>query len=178
MGITMTENIDLKDLGSRLVEDSQEETFSARGAIGELFPYVFEASGRMSSRAISRWFEEKGVKLSAVTISKALRNPKPYWEELFETVEPAARIFEDAQGCAMEDFLLREEVFFGLEGKPPALGAITGQGTSQAFEEYERAVATLKQDWFCFPRKTREACLANVEMDREETATEAGAEKK
>src|SRR5262245_26467539 len=114
----------LKVLGSQLVEDSATEEFSARGAIHELFPFVFEASARMSSRAISRWFAENGVKISAVTIAKALRNPKPYWEELFEAIEPAARIFEQAHDCEMEHFLLREELFSLLEGKPPRISAI------------------------------------------------------
>ena len=167
----MNSKNELKELGSRLVEESQEETFSARGAIGELFPFVFEASARMSSRAISRWLEENGVKLSAVTIAKALRNQKPYWEELFEAIEPAARIFEEAQGCAMGEFLLRDEVFFALESRPPALDVITAEGASEGVGEFAGAVAKLKDEWFCFSRKTREACLANVELDKEESAT-------
>ena len=174
----MKNETDLKELGCQLVEASQEEDFSARGAIGELFPFVFEASTRMSSRAISRWLEASGVKISAVTIAKALRNPKPYWEELFEAIEPAARILEQAHSCGMEELLLREKVFSALDGEPPALDVITAEGGDEVLGEYQGAVAKLKKEWFCFSRKTREACLANVEMAREETATEAPADKK
>src|SRR5260370_20536441 len=157
----MTNENDLKALGRRLVEGSQEETFSARGAIDELFPFVFEASARMSCRAISRWLEENDVKISAVTIAKALRNPKPYWEEFFETVEPAARIFEQAQACEMGEFLLRDDLFFTLEGNPPQLDVVS-RGCGM-LAEYEDAVTRLKEEWFCLAQRTREACLANIE---------------
>jgi hypothetical protein len=115
-----------------------------------------------------------------VTIAKALRNPKSYWEELFEAIEPAARVFEQANNVAMEDFLLREELFLGLanESRPIELDAITPQGASEGYDEYKGAVGKLQEEWFCFCRRTREACLANVEMDRVETVTAVQAEKK
>ena len=133
---------------------------------------------RNSRKGRRGWLEENGVKLSAVTISKALRNPKPYWEELFEATEPAARIVEKVQQCGMEEFLLREEVFLGLGSKPPALEASTVEGASNAFEEYEGAVKTLKQQWFCFSRKTREACLANVKTDSEKSINQTPEDRK
>jgi hypothetical protein len=58
----------------------------------ELFPFIFEASQRMSARAISRFLlEEQGVKLSAVTITKALNDPKKSWNAFFDTIDPSAR---------------------------------------------------------------------------------------
>jgi hypothetical protein len=176
----MNNEYDLQELGWHLVEASREEDFSARGAIGELFPFVFEASARMSSRAISRWLEGSGVKISAVTIAKALRIPKPYWEKLFEAIEPAARVFERANGVAMEDFLVREEVFFALAhgSRPVELDVITPEGASEGYDEYQGAVSKLQEEWFRFSQKTREACLANVEMDGEKITSQAPAERK
>jgi hypothetical protein len=62
-------------------------------------------------------------------------------------------------------------VFFALESRPPALDVITAEGASEGVGEFAGAVAKLKDEWFCFSRKTREACLANVELDKEESAT-------
>src|ERR1700722_17524934 len=91
-------NESLTELGEKLVENSllAEEFSAQRGLINELFPWVYEASKRMSSRAISRWLAEKGVKLSAATVAKALRNPRLYWQELADEIEPAATIFGNA----------------------------------------------------------------------------------
>ena len=61
-------------IGLKLVGHSKSTEFSAnRGLVIEMFPFIFEASQRMSARAISRFLkEEQGVKLSYVTITKAL----------------------------------------------------------------------------------------------------------
>lgn len=59
----------------------------------------------MSSRAIGRWLEAKGTKLSAATIARALRHPEPYWQGLADEVEPAARLFSVAYGIEIHDAL-------------------------------------------------------------------------
>src|SRR5258708_36095904 len=103
----------LRELGCHLVEDSKlNEEFSAqRGLINEMFAYVYEASKRMSSRAISRWLNANKVKLSAATIAKALRNPKPYWEEVLEEIEPAALTFARAHKEDPETILESADFF-------------------------------------------------------------------
>lgn len=84
--------VSLIDIGQKLVGHSKAAEFTAtRGLVTELFPFIFEASERMSARAISRFFqEEQNIKLSAVTITKALNDPQKSWISFFETIQPAA----------------------------------------------------------------------------------------
>ena len=50
----------------------------------------------MSARAISRFLmEEQNVKLSAVTITRAINDPKKSWNAFFDVIEPSARVIAD-----------------------------------------------------------------------------------
>jgi hypothetical protein len=160
----------LTELGQKLVENSiNEAEFSAqRGLINELFPYVYEASKRMSSRAISRWLESEGTKLSAATIAKALRNPKPYWEELWEEIEPAATIFGNAYGLHLEDVLLNHDVFMHSVAQPPTVEGTTRDGLDDSWHEIENATSKLRDEWYELPESAREACLAYANLNLEE----------
>src|ERR1039458_10527667 len=82
------------DIGLKLVGHAKSTEFTAhRGLVIEMFPFLFEASQRMSARAISRFLlEEQGVKLSGVTITKALNDPKKSWNGFFDSIEPSARV--------------------------------------------------------------------------------------
>jgi len=84
--------VSLIDIGQKLVGHSKAAEFTAtRGLVVELFPFIYEASERMSARAISRFFEDdQNIKLSYVTIMKALNDPKKSWLSYFENVEPSA----------------------------------------------------------------------------------------
>lgn len=84
----------LVDVGQKLVGHSKSTEFSAnRGLVVELFPFIFEASERMSARAISRFLlEEQNIRLSAVTITKALNDPQKYWVSFFESIAPSATV--------------------------------------------------------------------------------------
>jgi hypothetical protein len=170
----------LRRIGENLVEDSQQGEFSARGAISELFPFVFEASARMSSRAISRWLEANGGKISAATIAKALRNSQPYWEEIFGEIEPAARTFAKAHSADMEDFLLDHDTFSYLCSKSPVHDAMTAELASELNGEYHAAVAVLKEDWYSFSARVREACLGSVDVltEKETDGSEQGESEK
>jgi hypothetical protein len=56
-------------MGERLVQCAQEQEISARGRISELFPYIYQASKRMNTRAISSFLTDNfGLELSAVGI--------------------------------------------------------------------------------------------------------------
>ena len=91
----------LAGVGQKLLAHSKAAEFSAkRGLVVELFPFIFGASERMSSRAISHFLEtEQGIKLSSVTINKALKDPAKNWNRFFDMIEPSARLFEkDGEG--------------------------------------------------------------------------------
>jgi hypothetical protein len=164
----METNLSLKELGWHLVQESKEEDFTAqRGLVNELFPFIYEASKRMSSRAISRWFEGNNVKLSAATIAKALRNPKPYWQELADHIEPFALCFARAHEVDVEELLSQGDCFSMLENRVPSLQVVNvGDVASHELSDYEHAKSVLKKDWFALSLSIREACLANADFNQ------------
>jgi hypothetical protein len=155
----------MNKIGSELVESSQEtEEFSAqRGLINELFPYVYEASKRMSSRAISRWLADKGVKLSAATIAKALRQPESYWQELADEIEPAATLFGNCRNIDVQDLLTNPEAFSVLAEHPVSPEAVSADAVRNSLNEIQAATDKLRNGWFALPDSAREACLAYAE---------------
>ena len=84
----------LNEVGQKLVGRSKStERTDNRGLVVQLFPFIYEASFKMSARAISRFLQEdQNIKLSAVTITKALNDPKKHWIAFFETIEPPATV--------------------------------------------------------------------------------------
>src|SRR6516162_7696128 len=88
------ESMSVVGVGQKLVGHSKSAEFTAnRGLVVELFPFIFEASERMSARAVCRFLqEEQNIRLSAVTITKALNDPKKSWISFFGSIEPEAII--------------------------------------------------------------------------------------
>jgi hypothetical protein len=104
----------LTAIGQTLVEHAHKVKLEEkRGVVVELFPFIYEASSRMSARAISRFLWEKHhVKLSAVTIAKALSDPKKSWNRYFDVIEPFAKVFEKGSYLSrMSDFLFDDKEF-------------------------------------------------------------------
>jgi hypothetical protein len=167
----------IKELGAKLVQDSRlnDELCTQRGLIFHLFPFIFEASKRMSSRAIVRWLEAYGTKLSLATVAKALRNPKFYWQEIYDDIEPAARVFAEAHNLEIRALLSNHELFFNLVHDkstfPTMEGRLPYENAQDLFDVYLDACAKLQQDWFCMPAASIEACLASI--PEEEYATSA-----
>lgn len=162
----------LKELGAKLVEDAKlNEFFSVqRGLINELFPFIYEASKRMSSRGISRWLEANGTKLSPATVAKALRNPGLYWQEMWDEIEPSALIFERAHNVEAKEFLKNADVFHMLAAQPPTLHAQSDDGIGDAFGEYDSARAKIEEDWFSMPATAIEACLSSADFGDKKSA--------
>jgi hypothetical protein len=157
----------IKELGAKLVRDSKlNEEFSAqRGLINQLFPFIYEASKRMSCRAICRWMENNGTKLSVATVARALRNPQPYWQDIYDDIEPAALIFAAAHDIDVRALLVDHEMFFNLVHENntfPTLEGRTGTHEPGSVDEYMDACAKLQEDWFSMPPPMIEVCLANV----------------
>jgi hypothetical protein len=109
-----TKPLRLTAIGRTLVEHSHKVKLEEkRGVVIELFPFIFEASARMSARSISKYLREKhGVQLSAVTVSKALSDPKKSWNHYFDVIEPFAKVFEKGSYYSrMSDFLFNDKLF-------------------------------------------------------------------
>jgi hypothetical protein len=164
---------DLHRVGAALTQYAGEEAeFSARGIIDELFPYIYQASRRMSTRAISRWLE-KGpkIKLSAVSIAKALRNPEKYWQGFAEFIEPQARIVQDALDWPMEKFLYNQEGFEHVVSDSKTAPKVNGDSNDEiqwSIAEYENAVGFLKDKWFSLEPAVRDHCWKYFQPTQEE----------
>ena len=123
-----------------------------RGLVVELFPFIFGVKERMSARAVSRFLQEKhGVKLSAVTITKALNDPKKSWNQFFDTIEPYIEAYERSEKSAKrEDFLFADEAFKKIEF--PGREFVRKQLLKFEFAE---ALDMLREKWFRIDYETR-----------------------
>jgi hypothetical protein len=168
MRTVKTNEKQVHEIGRGLVQAARDVDFSAqRGLVAEMFPYISEASRRMSARAISRWLKEnEGVKLSAVTIAKALRNQKQNWGKFFETIEPAARVFAEAHDEDIGNILSQEGYFHHLKSEVKLKFAAFDEtdGSEKAYE-YRCASDVLEKLWFTLDVVTRGSCLAHVELE-------------
>ena len=156
----MTPEQDLAAIGADLVHHAEKDAdfTKRRGVIDELFPYVYQASRRMSTRAICRWlWETKRIRVSPVTIAKALREAGRYWAGFYKSIAPAAITFARAHRTSPESFLEEEEAFEALCRKVPTLSG------TEAMDAYQDAEATLRRGWFAvIDARARKDCLAAV----------------
>lgn len=150
--------VNASDVGLKLVGHSRLTEFTAhRGLVIELFPFVVEASQRMSARAISRFLlEEQGVKLSAVTITKALNDPKRSWNAFFDMIEPSAKVIAEWWKTESLDFL------FGERGKyehniDERIGNPIGRFAAKLLLKGDVVSADklLRAKWFCINKEIR-----------------------
>jgi hypothetical protein len=122
-----------------------------RGLVVELFPSIVAASERMSARAISRFLEEKhGIKISVVTISKALNDPKKYWNQFFDLLEPSIVAYEKWENAKREDFLFDDERF-----KPVNFPGREVLRKQLLKFEFAQAINVLRDKWFAIDHETR-----------------------
>jgi hypothetical protein len=140
-----TQQLGLAEAGQKLLDHSKSAEFTAkRGLVVELFPFIFAASERMSARAISRFLEtEQGIKLSSVTINKALKDPAKNWNLYFDMVEPAARIWEREEKKPMREFLFKKQVLL----KPFENRLLQAAAKALTPEEVRGAARTLRTKW-------------------------------
>ena len=105
-------NPNLEAVGNSLIEHVREGAASRPGIVGELFPYIVQASKKISARAIARFLEEEhSVKVSYVTIGRALRNPGKYWNMYYDDIEPHAWIVAESHGKPLKHFISEPEKY-------------------------------------------------------------------
>jgi hypothetical protein len=157
---------DATDIGLKLVGHSKSTEFTAnRGLVIELFPFIFEASQRMSARAISRFLmDEQGVKLSAVTITKALNDPKKSWNSFFDIVEPSALVIAKWWRCETLNFLFTGRAKYE-DNIRPAIGNLVGRLAVKVLIKGDvlSADKILRQKWFCINKLTLEKAKPYLE---------------
>lgn len=154
-------SLNLTEVGQRLAGHAQAAEFTAtRGLVFELFPFIFEASERMSARAISRFLEtDQSIKLSQVTITRALGDPKKSWVSFFAGIEPEAKIIAKWGKSRSFEFLFQSRAEFdrkmsfeseGLIGAPLARGMLKVLRPDRA-----AAIVVLREKWFGIGQGTR-----------------------
>lgn len=150
------------DIGKSLAEHSTTTKFTARGVAHELFPFIYVASKRMGARAISEWLaKEKNIKLSHVSISKAINNAPEHFKQIADAVfEPALLLeevlssvpFEKIEG-SMFIFLSSAKQFD--EMRSYALNRTSDDAEFGAMSATFDSVYTL---WFTIPDEVRAKC--------------------
>lgn len=171
----MKREFDVADIGSELVEVSQKTERSPGEVLEELFPYVYDASRRMSTRAISAWLRENhGIQISQPTISRALQKAEKYWQGFADFIEPWARRVEAEIDAGLDDFLFEDDVFKHMVKQvPPAKAFAPGSDDAVRYGEFEGAVSILERKWFTLSLETRLLCRRYF-AEPKETEAKAG----
>jgi hypothetical protein len=153
--------VSLIDVGQKLVGHSKSAEFTAnRGLVVELFPFIFEASSRMSARSISRFLqEEQNIRLSAVTITKALNDPQKSWLSFFESIESSAIIIAKHAKTASFKYLYLSKADYENRTSLDKEGMITGmvaRGVRALIRpEWVAADKVIREKWFSIGVATR-----------------------
>lgn len=151
----------IQDIGRQLVEHAENaETFSARrGIVEELFPFIFEASKRMSLRAISRWLAaEQQIRLSPQAIAKAMRDPGKYWVRALEGIEPAVRVVALAHDLLPSQILEEPSALEYVQATTPAFS----NPDEQTFRRYGEALREIVEFKNGMPKDAMRECLGYV----------------
>jgi hypothetical protein len=140
------ETVDLAGVGQKLLAHSKSAEFTARrGLAVELYPFIYGASARMSAPAISQFLAtEQGIRLSSVTINKAIKDPAKNWNLFFDLIEPAALIFSKSSGTRMGKLLFMKQYFFKPAQNPILKAAVK----MVVKEEVAKAATILRTKWF------------------------------
>lgn len=166
------EQIELSDIGQALIAASESERGSAREVLRELFPYIDEASKRMSSRAISHWLKENyGVQISPATILRALRSPDKHYQDFVEYIEPWALIVENATDCSMENFLFDRRIFEHVI-QSPTVQAVEQEEVLAELGELKAATTFLREKWFVLSSRAQANCRRFVGVVADEPVKE------
>jgi hypothetical protein len=169
---------DIANIGAELVGASLSTERSPGEVLNELFPYVHEASRRMSTRGIRDWLKENyGILISQPTLSRALRNPEKYRQAFAEFIEPWARRVEEAIPPSMQDFLFDDRLFkHFVDELPPANSFPQDSDEAAQFAEVEEAVEFLEYRWFSLSEETRQQYRRYfVQMEEPDAETEGEA---
>jgi len=150
---TKKQTVSVATIGQTLVAHAKASDLDGkRGLVVDLFPSIFAASGRLSARGISRFLKEKhDLKLSAVTITKALNDPKRSWNLFFDTIEPYVEAYEKSEKSAKrEEFLFDDAAFKAIEF--PGREFVRKQLLKF---EFAQAIDVLREKWFSIDYETR-----------------------
>lgn len=154
-------------IGNALVNHAKEHGRPSRLPLTtQLFPYIFLASRRMSTRQISNWLkEEMKVELSAQMIVKALKNPDQHLKRLATFVQPlAVFLAQVSQQYNAADFL-----FHYAEDEKTVFSVFKQDedqfGNRSRSEEVLQAIASFSETWDQIPFEVKCMCRPHFDSD-------------
>lgn len=160
-------NPDLDSIGSRLLQHSETASFSATGALDRLFPFIYQASQRMSSRAIAAWLaKEHNVQLGYTSISRALRHKERRLQDFAEEIEMAANALAGETRETVER-VLTDEIHF-RSNKEELVGRGPRGSADAQMSRYSRiagAVEELDSRWWVLSEDIRAEVLEFITGD-------------
>jgi hypothetical protein len=144
-----------KDIGKGLLDHAKSEGLTVRGALQDLFPFIYEVSDRMSTRKISECLKDKyEIEISHNSIAKALRDSETYIKKT------ASKYFGDASAIGM--YIPEKFDFGGIDVL--ASGALFNilrieEPFSDSVGIIKKTLERLDKTWWELPSKYREACI-------------------
>lgn len=146
--------------GEALVEHAQERLRATRGTVADLFPYIYEAAGRMSTRAIAAFLQtEQRIALSPSTVLRAVRHADEYFDDYLDEVEAALETLKETYGAeGVMGLIEDEEEFRAQHSHPPLVAQGNPRECWELQHPLEEALQTLADSWWVGgPRYRREA---------------------
>lgn len=165
----MDENSYIQKAGRDLVRFAYQipDDF-ARSRSEILFPFIYVASKKMSSRAISRWLsDEKGVDFSAASVAKLLRESARYFQFIVDRVQPLAEHIAAQVGVDAETLLFTP---FGSDLAEKGLRE--GFPGFEAFEYSDRVLSELNDEWFDLDEEIRFRCKPYFTFEPDDSSTD------
>ena len=157
--MTIPNDETMSAIGADLLSHAQEFGEPNRlPLITQLFPFLFPASRRLTTREMSAWLEKKkGVKLSGPMISKGLQRPELHLRRIAEHVQPLAAYIAAAHGLSAEGLLFGEDPVTGesgLEHFGESLDAASENFSDGVREAYQ----ILVDSWKPIPEEVKFMC--------------------
>lgn len=158
----MDEITNLREAGTQLAEFADmisKEESRTRSEV--LFPYIFLASKKLSSRAISRWLsEKKGIDFSAASVAKILRESDKYFRLIAEGVQPLAEHVSAQFGGDAEELLLQP---WGQDRLNDQINK--SHPGEEAIGYTMKVLNELREEWFNLDEEIRFRCRPFFEFD-------------
>lgn len=166
--MTPLDDESLPSIGYDLLSHAQEFGEPNRLPITtQLFPFLFLASRRMTTREMSEWLDKnKGVKLSAVMISKGLKRPDLHLRRIAEHVQPLAAYVTAVyhySGETAESLLFGKDEESG-ESALKAFADMVWNDPDSPSEGVTEALETLAELWEPMPEEVKFMCLRYLDF--------------
>lgn len=171
---------DYDSIGHKLLQFSEKPDRSTQGVVERLFPFIYQASQRMSLRAIAAWLSKtQNVHISYSTISRALRHSKRRLQDFGDELEVYARMLAEEWSMSWEE-ILEDEMRFRFNSDDLRRQGPSAGNEIVAFSRFSRAISAieaLENRWFVLDEDIRAQVLelirGNGRLDEEEEAHDA-----